>query len=172
MVVEGVDIGVINAETFTLRVIIDGHRLAFPVVVALDAEMVVPFRSEGRQAVTRLQQALGKGDAGRHAAAVHFRHGEGGIAVDITLLGADVRPQQRPCREGHDSQEEEPHPVRILSHHTAKITKIRYNYASFQTLRYCCSAHISSRYFAAAGKSRAAAAAFILRLDSSTIFST
>ena len=42
----------------------------------------------------------------------------------------------------------------------------------FQTLRYCCKTHISSRYFAAAWKSSSAAAFSMLRFACSTAFST
>ena len=42
----------------------------------------------------------------------------------------------------------------------------------FQTLRYCCKTHISSRYLAAAWKSSSAAAFSMLRFACSTAFST
>ena len=85
MVAEGLLRTVIYPETFGLAVIVRILLAAFP-VMAFDAEMVVALGGEFGLAVTGLEQALGKGNAGRNAAALHFADGDGGVGVNISAL--------------------------------------------------------------------------------------
>ena len=78
---------VVYPEAFLPTVVIDPHSLSLPVLVALDAEMVVAFGRKCRQAGAGLQDALSQRDAGRDAAPVHLADGRGRPALDVPLLG-------------------------------------------------------------------------------------
>ena len=85
MVFVGVLDALVFPETFVLRIIVVIDLHSRP-AVAFDSEMVVRLHGKSGTAHSRLEQALGKGDAGRNAAAVHFRHGSIRICGYILLI--------------------------------------------------------------------------------------
>ena len=98
VVVVGVFDRRVAAEAFALGVVVVVYAVARPVALALDAEVVVRLAREPAVAGVRLQQSLGHGDAGRNAVALHVRHGDGLVAVDV-LLARDLlrRGAERNC---------------------------------------------------------------------------
>ena len=79
---------IIDPEALALAVVVQIHGLAGPVLMALDPEVVVTLGCQLGQAGTRLQDALRQRNAGRDAGAKHFRHGNGGIGINVLLLGS------------------------------------------------------------------------------------
>ena len=102
MVAERLLRAVIYPEAFGPAVVVHPHGLPLPVLVAFDAEMVVAFGRKRRQAGTRLEYALGQGDAGRDAAPVHLADGRGSPALDVLLLGRIGRRHQQHQRDDQD----------------------------------------------------------------------
>ena len=90
--------GVIDPETLPFRIVIVAHRLTFPILVALDSEMVVAFGGQRRKPVTGLQNALSQCDAGRHTAAVHLPDSGRSPFLNIPFLRRAL------CPSGHLTQ--------------------------------------------------------------------
>ena len=89
---------VIDPEALPSRVIVIAHRLALPILVAFDTEVVVAFRGQGRQAVTRLKDALSQRDACRNPAAVHLPDRSRCPFLNIPFLRRAL------CKSGHLAQ--------------------------------------------------------------------
>ena len=104
--------GVVHAETLSAAVVIHVHGPARPVLVALDAKVVVALCCQGGEPETGLQDALGQGDAGRNARALHLLHRQGGIRIDILLLRGI-----RPLRLGREAQGSERQRHQYFFHH-------------------------------------------------------
>ena len=107
MVAVGFVGGIVFAEALRLLVVIVADGLAFPVLVALDPEVVVGFAGEGAVAVAGFEAALGQRDAGRDAGGFHFLDGNGRILRNVLGAreflpgcGAEAGEQQR----AHDRQ--------------------------------------------------------------------
>ena len=98
MVAERLFRSVIYAEALAPPVVVHPHGLALPVLVAFDSEMIVAFNRKGGKAGTRLEDALGQGNAGGYAAAVHLADRSGGPTVDIALLGSISRGHEKDNR--------------------------------------------------------------------------
>ena len=86
MILERLLSGVIDPEALPFRVVIVAHRLAFPILVALDTEMVVALGRQRRKPVAGLQYALGERYAGRHPAAVHLPDRRRSPFLNVALL--------------------------------------------------------------------------------------
>ena len=78
---------VIGPETLVLRIVVGVDGAALPIVVALDAEMVVAVLGQRGTACAGLQEPLRQGDAGRHAGAVHLSDGNAAVLGNICILG-------------------------------------------------------------------------------------
>ena len=100
----------ILAEAFVPTVVVRMDGGTLPIGMALDAEMVVALGGQGGAAGTGLQQALGQGDTGRNAAALHFRHSHGGILVYILLLYRLGR-----CSKAHEQSKKDCELFHLLS---------------------------------------------------------
>ena len=94
--------GIVGTEAFVPPVVVGPHRPSVPVVVALDAEVIVAFRRQRGSAGGRFDDALGQGDAGRDTGAVHLIDRDGGITGNIAFL----RRPALPLRGGRKSQEQ------------------------------------------------------------------
>ena len=80
----------VGAETLVLLVVVVIDPGAGPVLLALNAEVVVRLERKTAVAAVRLEDALRHGDAGRNAVTLHLGHGDGLVALDV-LLARDAR---------------------------------------------------------------------------------
>ena len=100
MVPEALVRGVVHAEAFVFGVIVLVHGAAGPVLVALDAKMVVALNRQRGQAGTGLQDALGQGDTGGDTTAQHFLHGNVRILCNVFFLHR-LRPYGKRQKQGY-----------------------------------------------------------------------
>ena len=122
MVAEAFLGGVVHPEAFALTVVIDQHRTAFPTVVALDTEVIVPLRCEGGLTGPRLDNALRQGDAGGDAGTVHLIDGNGGVAGDIAFLRRTGLPL---CGDGESQDQGDGSKELLHTFEIELISKIR-----------------------------------------------
>ena len=79
---------VVEAKTGLLYLIVPFvHGFAFPVFGAFDAKVVFGFAGQFAIAKGRLMDALGQGDAGRNAAALHLLNGDVFVLSNVFLHG-------------------------------------------------------------------------------------
>jgi hypothetical protein len=78
--------GIIFAETLVGCIVGMIYTLSLPVLLALDAEVVIRATSEVTITAIRLKNTLCKGDAGGDAIAFHMVYGYLLILLDVLLL--------------------------------------------------------------------------------------
>ena len=75
------------AETLVLGIVVHDVGVAFPTLVAFDAEVVFGFASQGTVARPRLKQTLRQSDRGWNLVGFHLADGDVFIGLDVFLRG-------------------------------------------------------------------------------------